>query len=177
MWLYCNSNFLHSVLTGCSCGYLIWFLVSFGLQEYWVMLLNLLFSCLAIFHLTYLGSMFDPGVDEQEVEEVRTSQSANPEGKKECERLLCSVSHLEVRGVFHFIDSSLLEKVLSYWNSAKQTNKQNFRSSGTFNAMVKTSATGLTDPESITPPLVTCTPPSWAIEKTRLHLGSFMVWR
>ncbi|XP_040049120.1 protein-serine O-palmitoleoyltransferase porcupine [Gasterosteus aculeatus] len=38
-------------------------------KEYWVMLLNLVFSLLAIFHLTYLGSMFDPGVDEQEVEE------------------------------------------------------------------------------------------------------------
>lgn len=35
------------------------------------MLLNLIFSFLAVFHLTYLGSMFDPGVDEQEVEEVR----------------------------------------------------------------------------------------------------------
>lgn len=34
------------------------------------MLLNLLFSLLAVFHLTYLGSMFDPGVDEQDVEEV-----------------------------------------------------------------------------------------------------------
>ncbi|XP_037334420.2 protein-serine O-palmitoleoyltransferase porcupine-like [Pungitius pungitius] len=38
-------------------------------KEYWVMLLNLVFGLLAIFHLTYLGSMFDPGVDEQEVEE------------------------------------------------------------------------------------------------------------
>uniref|UniRef100_A0AAQ5XSI8 Porcupine O-acyltransferase like n=1 Tax=Amphiprion ocellaris TaxID=80972 RepID=A0AAQ5XSI8_AMPOC len=38
-------------------------------KEYWVMLLNLIFSLLVIFHLTYLGSMFDPGVDEQEVEE------------------------------------------------------------------------------------------------------------
>uniref|UniRef100_A0A665WGC4 Porcupine O-acyltransferase like n=1 Tax=Echeneis naucrates TaxID=173247 RepID=A0A665WGC4_ECHNA len=35
-------------------------------KEYWVLLLNLVFSFLAIFHLTYLGSMFDPGVDEQE---------------------------------------------------------------------------------------------------------------
>lgn len=34
------------------------------------MLLNLAFSLLAVFHLTYLGSMFDAGVDEQEVEEV-----------------------------------------------------------------------------------------------------------
>lgn len=34
------------------------------------MLLNLVFSLVVIFHLTYLGSMFDPGVDEQEVEEV-----------------------------------------------------------------------------------------------------------
>lgn len=34
------------------------------------MLLNLVFSLLAIVHLTYLGSMFDPGVDEQEAEEV-----------------------------------------------------------------------------------------------------------
>uniref|UniRef100_A0A671TPL3 Porcupine O-acyltransferase n=1 Tax=Sparus aurata TaxID=8175 RepID=A0A671TPL3_SPAAU len=38
-------------------------------KEYWVMLLNLVFSFLAIFHLTYLGSMFDSGDDEQEVEE------------------------------------------------------------------------------------------------------------
>uniref|UniRef100_A0A8C4F974 Uncharacterized protein n=1 Tax=Dicentrarchus labrax TaxID=13489 RepID=A0A8C4F974_DICLA len=38
-------------------------------KEYWVMLLNVVFSFLAIFHLTYLGSMFDPGDDEQEVEE------------------------------------------------------------------------------------------------------------
>ncbi|XP_051914973.1 protein-serine O-palmitoleoyltransferase porcupine-like isoform X2 [Hippocampus zosterae] len=37
-------------------------------KEYWVILLNLVFSLLAIFHLTYLGSMFDPGVEE-EVEE------------------------------------------------------------------------------------------------------------
>ncbi|KAM3618798.1 uncharacterized protein V6R79_025076 [Siganus canaliculatus] len=42
-------------------------------KEYWVMLLNLVFSFLAIFHLTYLGSMFDPGVDEQEVEEGYTA--------------------------------------------------------------------------------------------------------
>ncbi|XP_026223914.1 protein-serine O-palmitoleoyltransferase porcupine-like [Anabas testudineus] len=38
-------------------------------KEYWVILLNLVFSFLAIFHLTYLGSMFDPGLDEQEAEE------------------------------------------------------------------------------------------------------------
>uniref|UniRef100_A0A3Q3WWZ4 Porcupine O-acyltransferase like n=1 Tax=Mola mola TaxID=94237 RepID=A0A3Q3WWZ4_MOLML len=38
-------------------------------KEFWVKLLNLVFSFLVIFHLTYLGSMFDPGVDEQEVEE------------------------------------------------------------------------------------------------------------
>ncbi|XP_029013296.1 protein-serine O-palmitoleoyltransferase porcupine-like [Betta splendens] len=38
-------------------------------KEYWVILLNLLFTFLAIFHLTYLGSMFDPGLDEQEAEE------------------------------------------------------------------------------------------------------------
>ncbi|XP_058500215.1 protein-serine O-palmitoleoyltransferase porcupine-like [Solea solea] len=38
-------------------------------KEYWVVMLNLLFSFLVIFHLTYLGSMFDPGVDEYEVEE------------------------------------------------------------------------------------------------------------
>lgn len=35
----------------------------------WVLLLNLVFSLLVIFHLTYLGSMFDPGSDEQEAEE------------------------------------------------------------------------------------------------------------
>lgn len=33
-------------------------------KEFWVTCLNLAFSFLAIFHLTYLGSMFDPGVDE-----------------------------------------------------------------------------------------------------------------
>ncbi|KAM4610802.1 protein-serine O-palmitoleoyltransferase porcupine-like isoform 1-T5 [Polymixia lowei] len=37
-------------------------------KEYWVMMLNVLFSVLAIFHLTYLGSMFDD-VDNQAVEE------------------------------------------------------------------------------------------------------------
>ncbi|XP_077475627.1 protein-serine O-palmitoleoyltransferase porcupine-like [Stigmatopora argus] len=36
--------------------------------EYWVKLLNVGFTLLAIFHLTYLGSMFDPGLEE-EVEE------------------------------------------------------------------------------------------------------------
>ncbi|KAM8830230.1 protein-serine O-palmitoleoyltransferase porcupine-like [Synchiropus picturatus] len=39
-------------------------------KEFWVKLLNLLFSLLTIFHLTYLGSMFDPGLDEHEVDEV-----------------------------------------------------------------------------------------------------------
>ncbi|XP_008286782.1 protein-cysteine N-palmitoyltransferase porcupine-like [Stegastes partitus] len=38
-------------------------------KEYWVLLLNVVFSVLVIFHLTYLGSMFDPGLDEQEAEE------------------------------------------------------------------------------------------------------------
>lgn len=33
-------------------------------KELWVMCLNLAFSFLAVFHLTYLGSMFDAGVDE-----------------------------------------------------------------------------------------------------------------
>ncbi|XP_070766333.1 protein-serine O-palmitoleoyltransferase porcupine-like [Enoplosus armatus] len=42
-------------------------------KEYWVILLNLVFSFLAVFHLTYLGSMFDPGVDEEEVEEGYTA--------------------------------------------------------------------------------------------------------
>uniref|UniRef100_A0A672ZP32 Porcupine O-acyltransferase n=1 Tax=Sphaeramia orbicularis TaxID=375764 RepID=A0A672ZP32_9TELE len=37
-------------------------------KEFWVMLLNMLFGFLTIFHLTYLGSMFDPGVDKEEVE-------------------------------------------------------------------------------------------------------------
>ncbi|XP_068602784.1 protein-serine O-palmitoleoyltransferase porcupine-like [Brachionichthys hirsutus] len=37
-------------------------------KEYWVRMLNLGFSFLAIFHLTYLGSMFDPADDEQEAE-------------------------------------------------------------------------------------------------------------
>ncbi|XP_034029007.1 protein-serine O-palmitoleoyltransferase porcupine-like isoform X1 [Thalassophryne amazonica] len=38
-------------------------------QDWCVVLLNLLFSFLTIFHLTYLGSMFDPGTDEQDIEE------------------------------------------------------------------------------------------------------------
>ncbi|KAF7209370.1 protein-serine O-palmitoleoyltransferase porcupine [Nothobranchius furzeri] len=38
-------------------------------KNIWVKLLNLSFSFLVIFHLTYLGSMFDPGADEQEAEE------------------------------------------------------------------------------------------------------------
>uniref|UniRef100_A0A3Q1G6B7 Porcupine O-acyltransferase like n=1 Tax=Acanthochromis polyacanthus TaxID=80966 RepID=A0A3Q1G6B7_9TELE len=50
-------------------------------KEYWVMMLNLIFSLLVIFHLTYLGSMFDPGVDEQEVEEVRTGPTHKTFGK------------------------------------------------------------------------------------------------
>ncbi|XP_075901988.1 protein-serine O-palmitoleoyltransferase porcupine-like isoform X2 [Nelusetta ayraudi] len=41
-------------------------------KELWVTCLNLVFSFLAIFHLTYLGSMFDPGVDE----EVETDYAA-----------------------------------------------------------------------------------------------------
>lgn len=44
------------------------------LQEYWVKLVNLLFSFLAIFHLTYLGSMFGPDVDDQAAEEVRQTR-------------------------------------------------------------------------------------------------------
>lgn len=43
-----------------------------------MILLNLVFSLLAIFHLTYLGSMFDPGIDEQEVEEVRAPLGPTP---------------------------------------------------------------------------------------------------
>lgn len=46
------------------------------------MLLNLVFSFLVIFHLTYLGSMFDPGVDEQEVEEVGGPQGLGPRRKE-----------------------------------------------------------------------------------------------
>ncbi|XP_061574343.1 protein-serine O-palmitoleoyltransferase porcupine-like [Cololabis saira] len=38
-------------------------------QGLWVMLVNLVFGLLVVFHLTYLGSMFDPGTNEQEVEE------------------------------------------------------------------------------------------------------------
>ncbi|XP_072770940.1 protein-serine O-palmitoleoyltransferase porcupine-like isoform X1 [Nerophis lumbriciformis] len=41
-------------------------------KELWVWLLNLCFTFLAIFHLTYLGSMFDAGVEE-EVEEGYTA--------------------------------------------------------------------------------------------------------
>ncbi|XP_068995396.1 uncharacterized protein [Embiotoca jacksoni] len=42
-------------------------------KGYWVLVLNLVFSLLVVLHLTYLGSMFDPGVDEQEVEEGYTA--------------------------------------------------------------------------------------------------------
>ncbi|XP_028266538.1 protein-serine O-palmitoleoyltransferase porcupine-like [Parambassis ranga] len=42
-------------------------------KEYWVVLLNLGFSFLAVFHLTYLGSMFDAGADEEAVEEGYTA--------------------------------------------------------------------------------------------------------
>lgn len=38
-------------------------------REIWVLLINLWFSFLALFHLTYLGSMFDPGLSEEEAEE------------------------------------------------------------------------------------------------------------
>ncbi|XP_038146314.1 protein-serine O-palmitoleoyltransferase porcupine-like [Cyprinodon tularosa] len=38
-------------------------------KNVWVLLLNLVFSLMVVFHLAYLGSMFDPGSDEQEVEE------------------------------------------------------------------------------------------------------------
>ncbi|XP_047453687.1 protein-serine O-palmitoleoyltransferase porcupine-like [Mugil cephalus] len=39
-------------------------------KDCWVVLLNVFFSLLVVFHLTYLGSMFDPGLDdEQSVEE------------------------------------------------------------------------------------------------------------
>ncbi|XP_056128805.1 protein-serine O-palmitoleoyltransferase porcupine-like [Lampris incognitus] len=38
-------------------------------KEHWVMMLNLLFSLLTIFHLAYLGSMFDADVDNQALEE------------------------------------------------------------------------------------------------------------
>lgn len=43
------------------------------------MALNLAFSLLTVFHLTYLGSMFDPGVDEQAVEEVGARASFSAE--------------------------------------------------------------------------------------------------
>lgn len=42
-------------------------------QGVWVTMVNLLFSVMVLFHLTYLGSMFDPGTDQQEVEEVKVS--------------------------------------------------------------------------------------------------------
>ncbi|XP_041860799.1 protein-serine O-palmitoleoyltransferase porcupine-like isoform X2 [Melanotaenia boesemani] len=42
-------------------------------KNYWVMMLNLIFSLLVVFHLTYLGSMFDPGSDELEAEEGYTA--------------------------------------------------------------------------------------------------------
>ncbi|XP_068186572.1 protein-serine O-palmitoleoyltransferase porcupine-like [Antennarius striatus] len=42
-------------------------------KEFWVMGINLVFSLLAVFHLTYLGSMFDPGDDEQEAERGYTA--------------------------------------------------------------------------------------------------------
>ncbi|KAM3871810.1 protein-serine O-palmitoleoyltransferase porcupine-like [Diretmus argenteus] len=34
-------------------------------KKFWVILLNLMFSLLAVFHLTYLGSMFDADADDQ----------------------------------------------------------------------------------------------------------------
>lgn len=38
-------------------------------KDVWVLLINLFFSFLAVLHLTYLGSMFDPGLSEEEAEE------------------------------------------------------------------------------------------------------------
>ena len=43
------------------------------LKGYWVMVVNVLFSLLAVFHLTYLGSMFDADMDDQAIEEVRNA--------------------------------------------------------------------------------------------------------
>ena len=37
------------------------------------MVVNVLFSLLAVFHLTYLGSMFDADMDDQAIEEVRNA--------------------------------------------------------------------------------------------------------
>ena len=37
------------------------------------MVVNVLFSLLAIFHLTYLGSMFDADMDDQAIEQVRNA--------------------------------------------------------------------------------------------------------
>jgi len=38
--------------------------------------MNLLFGLLAVFHLTYLGSMFDADMDDQAIEEVRIAGEA-----------------------------------------------------------------------------------------------------
>ena len=43
------------------------------------MVVNVLFSLLAIFHLTYLGSMFDADMDDQAIEEVRIAPPWNME--------------------------------------------------------------------------------------------------
>ena len=52
----------------------IWTHVDYNvLQGYWVMVVNVLFSLLAVFHLTYLGSMFDADMDDQAIEEVRNA--------------------------------------------------------------------------------------------------------
>ncbi|KAG7220418.1 hypothetical protein INR49_018256 [Caranx melampygus] len=61
--------FKNAMKLGTFAAILVTYTASALLHDWWVMVLNLVFSALAIFHLTYLGSMFDPGVDEQEVEQ------------------------------------------------------------------------------------------------------------
>ena len=59
-----------------------------------MVVLNLVFSFLAIFHLTYLGSMFDPGVNERDVEEVRAPREQRPRKKIVLSHLKVTVSFL-----------------------------------------------------------------------------------
>lgn len=44
--------------------------MTYFLQNLWVHMINLVFSALAIIHLTYLGSVFNSSVDIMEEEEV-----------------------------------------------------------------------------------------------------------
>ena len=47
--------------------------LSLPLQGLWVYMINIVFSALAILHLTYLGSVFNSSVDYMEEDEVRSA--------------------------------------------------------------------------------------------------------